>query len=161
MFDRWPPAQLVADLVAMQSSTPVVAADRAAVDLIEQAVAWERVSGWVELLRLDTLRRLEAARIAADTAICDTPAHGLCERSHLAKHHPRWRVSGDARSVVTWQTPTGHRYTSTPPPATGYGTGPPCELDTPREPPDWLSFQQRLRYVAEHPPPGAPFGPSC
>jgi hypothetical protein len=70
---------------------------------------------------------------------------GLCVRSHLAKHHPGWRVTGDADGVVTWQTPTGHQYSSLPPPATGYGSGPPGELDGPLDLPAWLSFQQRLR----------------
>ena len=70
---------------------------------------------------------------------------GLCERSHLAKSHPGWRVSGNAETVLTWTTPTGHRYPSHPPPATGYGTGPPADLDAPLHPPDWLSASQRLR----------------
>jgi hypothetical protein len=107
------------------------------------------------------IRHLDHIQAKVDAGLTTSDnLHGLCERSHLAKHHPGWRVTGDARFAVTWQTPTGHRYTSTPPPATGYGTGPPCELDTPLEPPDWLSFQQRLRYAAEHPPPGSPFDPS-
>ena len=55
---------------------------------------------------------------------------GLCERSHLAKSHPGWAVTGDADTVTTWRTPTGHRYHSLPPPPTGYGTGPPGESTT-------------------------------
>jgi hypothetical protein len=84
------------------------------------------------------------ARVDAGLTTRDN-LHGLCVRSHLAKHHPGWRVTGDADDAVTWQTPTGHRYTSLPPPATGYGTGPPGELDGPLDLPAWLSPQQRLR----------------
>lgn len=69
---------------------------------------------------------------------------GLCERSHLAKHQPGWRVWGNAATCVTWQTPTGHTYRSLPPPATGYGTGPPPEYDNPLDLPDWLSHHQHL-----------------
>lgn len=50
---------------------------------------------------------------------------GLCERSHLGKHHPGWHVDGDGTDIVYWTTPTGRTYESRPPPATGYGTGPP------------------------------------
>ncbi len=44
--------------------------DAAAVDLIEQLVAWDRVSSWVEAQRLDTMRRFQAARTDADTEMC-------------------------------------------------------------------------------------------
>ncbi len=45
-------------------------ADAAAVDLIEQLVAWDRVAAWVESQRLDTMRRFQAARTDADTKMC-------------------------------------------------------------------------------------------
>jgi hypothetical protein len=91
---------------------------------------------------------LDHIRARADAGLTTRDnLEGLCERSHLAKHHPGWHVSGDADTVVTWQTPTGHRYDSVPPPATGYGTGPPGELDNPLHLPTWLSFQQRLRHA--------------
>jgi Domain of unknown function (DUF222) len=96
------------------------------------------------------IRHLDHIRARADAGLT-TPnnIHGLCVRSHLAKHHPGWRVSGDADGIVVWQTPTGHRYPSLPPPATGYGTGPPDELDNPFQPLSWLSRQQQLRHYLD------------
>jgi len=76
---------------------------------------------------------------------------GLCERSHLARSHPGWKITGNADTALTWHTPTGHRYHSLPPPATGYGTGPPGELDNPLHLPSWLSQQQRLRAELDNP----------
>ena len=76
--------------------------------------------------------------------------HGLCERSHLAKSHPGWKITGNTDTVVTWRTPTGHTYHSLPPPATGYGTGPPGELDSPLDLPGWLSHHQRIRAHLDH-----------
>ena len=81
MFDRCPDAQLVTDLVAVQEAAPVLDADAAAVDLLEQAVAWDRVAAWVESQRLDTLRRFEAARIDADTALGEQAQAVLAEKS--------------------------------------------------------------------------------
>ncbi len=75
---------------------------------------------------------------------------GLCERSHLARSHPGWAVTGDADTVLTWHTPTGHQYYSLPPPATGYGTGPPGELDNPLNLPGWLSHHQHLHAQLDH-----------
>lgn len=40
---------------------------------------------------------------------------GLCKRSHTIKHQPGWSVTSDGKTSV-WRTPTGHEYTSTPPP---------------------------------------------
>ncbi len=40
---------------------------------------------------------------------------GLCKRSHTIKHQPGWQVTRDG-NVTRWATPTGHVYTSTPPP---------------------------------------------
>ncbi|HYO32213.1 MAG TPA: hypothetical protein VES21_05140, partial [Nocardioidaceae bacterium] len=72
------------------------------------------------------IRHLDHIQARVDSGLTTTAnLHGLCQRSHLAKHHPAWRVSGDADNTVTWTTPTGRIYTSTPPPATGHGTGPP------------------------------------
>ncbi len=81
MFDRSPDAQVVADLVALQLAAPVLDADAAAVDLIEQAVAWDRVAGWVEFQRLDTLRRFQAARVDADTALSADLAAALATKT--------------------------------------------------------------------------------
>lgn len=74
-----------------------------------------------------------------------TNLEGLCERSHLARSHPGWSVTGDTDTVTMWRTPTGHEYASLPPPATGYGTGPPSELDDPLDLPSWASDQRRIR----------------
>ncbi|WP_159539647.1 HNH endonuclease signature motif containing protein [Aeromicrobium sp. 9AM] len=42
---------------------------------------------------------------------------GLCIRSHTLKHLPGWSVTTkDKGKTVTWKTPTGHTYTSKPPP---------------------------------------------
>ena len=76
--------------------------------------------------------------------------HGLCQRSHLAKHHPGWHVTGNADTLVTWRTPTGRHYPSLPPPATGPGTGPPGYLDNPLDLPTWLSRQQTLKAHRDH-----------
>lgn len=69
---------------------------------------------------------------------------GLCKRSHSAKSHPGWSVTGDTDTATTWRTPTGHEYTSLPPPSTGYGTGPPHELNDLPIRLDWLTTRQRL-----------------
>jgi hypothetical protein len=69
MFDRCPDAQLVADLVAAQAWPEADSADAAAIELIDQAMAWERVAAWVESQRLDTLRRFEEARDDAHSAL--------------------------------------------------------------------------------------------
>lgn len=97
------------------------------------------------------VRQLDHIKAFADGGLT-TPDNlqGLCERSHLAKSHPGWTVTGDANTVVTWRTPTGHRYYSLPPPATGYGTGPPGELDNDLDLPGWLSHHQRLRAQLDH-----------
>jgi hypothetical protein len=42
-------------------------------------------------------------------------AQGLCERSHQIKHQPGWTVTVEGNTTI-WQTPTGHRYRSDPPP---------------------------------------------
>ena len=44
MFERCPDAQLVADLIAAQAWPEADSADAAAVELIDQAMAWERVA---------------------------------------------------------------------------------------------------------------------
>lgn len=92
------------------------------------------------------VRHLDHLQARVDAGLTtEENLQGLNERCHLTKHHPGWKVTGDASSVITWQTPTGHRYPSLPPPALGYGNGPPPEFDNPLELPDWLSRQQRLR----------------
>jgi len=40
---------------------------------------------------------------------------GLCARSHTIKHQPGWQVAAEGKTI-TWRTPTGHQYTSSPPP---------------------------------------------
>ncbi len=87
MFDRCPDAQLVTDLVAVQGAAPVMDADAAAVHLLEQAVAWDRVSAWVEYQKLDTLRRFQAARVDADTQLSAEM------ESTLAKKTPAQRAA--------------------------------------------------------------------
>ena len=72
MFDRVPDARLVADLVAVQGTVAELDAGRAAAELIEQLQAWDRVASWVNHQRLDTMRRFEAARVAADTELAAT-----------------------------------------------------------------------------------------
>jgi hypothetical protein len=69
MFDRCPDPQLVADLVPAQARPEAESADAAAVELIDQAMAWERVAAWVESQRLDTLRRFEEGGVDADSAL--------------------------------------------------------------------------------------------
>ncbi len=103
------------------------------------------------------VRHLDHIQARVDAGLTtEQNLQGLCERSHLAKHHPSWHVHGDATSVVTWTTPTGHRFTSTPPPATGYGTGPPRQLDDTIDLPGWLSHTQRLKAALhQHRQPGA------
>ena len=40
---------------------------------------------------------------------------GLCIRSHTLKHLPGWKVTANDKATI-WRTPTGHTYTSHPPP---------------------------------------------
>lgn len=40
---------------------------------------------------------------------------GLCVRSHTLKHLKDWRVTATDCGDILWQTPTGHKYTSTQP----------------------------------------------
>lgn len=97
------------------------------------------------------VRHLDHAKAFADGGLSTTDnLQGLCERSHLAKSHPGWKVTGNTNTVVTWHTPSGHTYHSLPPPATGYGTGPPGELDNPLDLPGWLSDHQRIRAHLDH-----------
>jgi hypothetical protein len=94
------------------------------------------------------IRQLDHIKARVDGGLTDrTNLHGLSELCHLAKHHPRWRVDGDADGVVTWRTPTGHTYRSHPPPAVAHGTGPPRSLDDDPTIPAWLSREQRLRRI--------------
>ncbi len=68
------------------------------------------------------IRHLDHIEAWADAGLTTADnLHGLCLRSHLAKHHPGWRVRGKADDTVTWTTPTGHEYSSQPRrrPATG------------------------------------------
>ena len=56
----------------------------------------------------------------------------LCRRHHRAKHQAGWQVQRDQHTGQShWTSPTGHRYTSTPPP---YPTDHASEID-PHPPP--------------------------
>ena len=46
----------------------------------------------------------------------------LCERDHLIKTHARWTLTTDPNDPGSyrWTTPTGHTYTSRPPPPPGH-----------------------------------------
>jgi hypothetical protein len=48
------------------------------------------------------------------TTLTDTGPY--CRRHHRLKQTPRWLVTRDPHGSVTWITPSGHTYTSTPPP---------------------------------------------
>jgi hypothetical protein len=90
------------------------------------------------------IQHLDHIQARADAGLTTSDnLEGVCQRSHLAKHHPGWWVRGDANHTLAWTTPTGHRYESHVPPATGYGTGPPGELDAPVRIPGWFSREQR------------------
>lgn len=91
------------------------------------------------------IRRLDHIQARIDAGLTtQTNLQGLSQRCHLAKHPPGWTVTGDADTMISWQTPTGHSYPSLPPPALGHGTGPPARLDHPLHLPTWSSHQQRL-----------------
>jgi hypothetical protein len=92
------------------------------------------------------VRDLDHATAYADGGLMTTTnLQGLCQRSHLAKSHPGWSVTGNTDIVTTWRTPTGHEYPSLPPPATGHGTGPPQDLDDALDLPGWATNQQIIR----------------
>jgi len=46
-------------------------------------------------------------------------AQGLCKRSHTIKGLSGWNVTTDGKATI-WTTPTGHTYTSHPPPLLGH-----------------------------------------
>lgn len=75
------------DLAAAQAGPVVKSPAVAAVDLIAQAMAWERVAAWVESQRLDTLRRFKRPRVAADTALGADTESQLAHRPPLANPH--------------------------------------------------------------------------
>ncbi len=47
-------------------------------------------------------------------------AQGLCRRCNLAKQAPGWSAQRDPDGTVTTTTPTGHTYSSHPPPVLGH-----------------------------------------
>ena len=49
-------------------------------------------------------------------------AQGLCRRCNLAKQAPGWSAQRDPDGTITTTTPTGHTYTSRPPPPLGTPT---------------------------------------
>lgn len=57
---------------------------------------------------------------AAGGATSASNGQGLCRRGNLVKQLPGWSEAGDARLRVL-VTPTGHAYSSRPPPALGAG----------------------------------------
>ncbi len=59
-----------------------------------------------------------------------------CRPHHLVKHSPGWSVVQDPDGTVTWTTPSGHTYTTTPPPVGEPApTPPPPPAADPDEPP--------------------------
>lgn len=64
------------------------------------------------------------------TTLTDTGPY--CRRHHRLKQTPRWTVTRHPDGAVTWTTPTGHTYTSTPPPvAEPVLPSPKVDLDEP------------------------------
>lgn len=49
---------------------------------------------------------------------------GLCRFHHGVKHLPSWGKTQGPGGVLTWTTPSGHTYTTVPPPMPGHGGGP-------------------------------------
>ncbi|HUD78536.1 MAG TPA: HNH endonuclease signature motif containing protein [Streptosporangiaceae bacterium] len=47
---------------------------------------------------------------------CECNLAPLCRRHHQAKQAPRWHLSQDQPGVMTWELPSGRRYTVTPEP---------------------------------------------
>jgi hypothetical protein len=46
---------------------------------------------------------------------CECNLHGSCGRHHHCRHDaPGWTVTQHPDATITWTTPTGHRYTSSP-----------------------------------------------
>lgn len=66
------------------------------------------------------------------TTLRDTGPY--CRRHHRVKQTPRWKINHHPDGSVTWITPTGHTYTSTPPPVAEPPPAPPHACD-PCEPP--------------------------
>lgn len=58
-----------------------------------------------------------------------------CRTHHRIKQMPGWRVAQAEDGTVTWTTPSGHAYTSTPPPLHHPRTTPPLPGPLPDEPP--------------------------
>lgn len=42
-----------------------------------------------------------------------------CRGHHQVKQMPGWSVTRESDGTIRWRTPTGHEYTTTPPPVTG------------------------------------------
>ncbi len=80
---------------------------------------------------------------------------GVCERSHLARSHPGWAVTGDADTVLTWHTPTGHQYYSLPHRRPGTAPAHPANSTTPTptrlaQPPPTTPRPPRRAQQAQH-----------
>lgn len=55
-----------------------------------------------------------------------------CRGHHLVKQMPGWSVTRDSDGTIRWRTPTGHEYTTAPPPVTAPKiTEPPPDPDEP------------------------------
>lgn len=65
---------------------------------------------------------------AAGGATSAANGHGLCQRTHTIRDHPGWALTTHPDSSITWTTPTGHHYTSRPPPVLGHGSLTPQQL---------------------------------
>jgi hypothetical protein len=59
---------------------------------------------------------------------------GFCKHDHVLKEQPGWQVLADPDGTLTWVTPTGHRYRSTPHDYRPHTSG--AEPPAPRAPTD-------------------------
>lgn len=100
------------------------------------------------------LDHIEAYYAGGRTSI--TNGQGLCERCSYIKETPGWRtdVTESSTHATTITTPTGHRYTSQPPPA--LGAGPSRRQLHQRGSLRRLAYLQRERLIANLPSPADP-----
>ena len=61
-------------------------------------------------------RRCDLDHVTPWPAGPTTPANlaALCRHHHRLKHQTTWEVTTDAGAALTWTSPTGHRYTTSP-----------------------------------------------
>jgi len=48
---------------------------------------------------------------------------GLCRRHHMLKHHTRWTIRQTGAGVLEWTSPSGRKYTDSPPTPASYTAG--------------------------------------